>query len=380
MHNSRRSIVLGQVMLAGILWLGVGVLSADEPVVADSLDSDPITADASVAETVTPSDWVLFGDFWSRAERTDAIPNRSDDLERLRARARVGVRRVFADVEFGAGLEAALGSDGDRGNRANNDNERSDDVNLDEFYLRWQISDEAHLLLGKTAFPIALTPLVWDDDLRPVGVSASRSFPMGDSHRLSLVGGYFAGDHLYGDQSRIAAAQIGWQFHETSNFGGDVALAYLDFSDLQTLVDQGFGRTNLRTQGRLVSDYELLDLQLGLHWRVHDWPLAVRGDWVHNLGAKANDQGGRFSAVLGDSRRARNWELGLAIQRIQRDAVLAAFNSDDWWFHSFAQGHMPWIAYGVDAHWRLRLALFDEQRDGIAHDTQRWALDLNARW
>jgi hypothetical protein len=367
-------------MLAGILCLGAGVSSADQPALADPLATDPITADTSVTETVTPADWVWFGDFWSRAERTEAIPNRSDDLERLRARARVGVRRVFADVEFGAGLEAALGSDGDRGNRANNDNERSDDLNLDEIYLRWQFAEAAHLLLGKTSFPIRLTPMLWDDDLRPLGVSASSTFALTDDQRLSLVGGYFAGDLLYGDQSRIGAAQIGWQFRETGDFGGDVALAYLDFSDLQTLVDQGLGRTNLRSQGHLLSDYQLLDVQLGAHLRLGDWPLAVRGDWVQNLGAAANDQGGRFSAILGDSRQAYGWEFGLAIQRIQRDAVLAAFNSDDWWFHSFAQGHMPWIAYGIDEHWRLRLALFDEQRDGITHDTKRWALDLNARW
>jgi len=33
------------------------------------------------------------------------------------------------------------------------------------------------------------------------------------------------------------------------------------------------------------------------------------------------------------------------VQRIQRDAAMAAFNSDDWWFHSFMHGYMPWIGY-----------------------------------
>ena len=44
-------------------------------------------------------------------------------------------------------------------------------------------------------------------------------------------------------------------------------------------------------------------------------------------------------------------------QRIQRDAVLAAFNSDEWWFHSAMHGQLAWIGCG-SYDWNLRLSGF----------------------
>ena len=76
-------------------------------------------------------------------------------------------------------------------------------------------------------------------------------------------------------------------------------------------------------------------------------------------------------------------QFGVAIERIQRDAVLAAFNSDDWWFHSNLRGQLAWIAYGIDPTWSLRLSGFRELRDGLDgldEHTHRLRLDVNAAW
>ena len=72
--------------------------------------------------------------------------------------------------------------------------------------------------------------------------------------------------------------------------------------------------------------------------------------------------------------------IGFAAQRIQRDAVMAASNSDDWWFHSWARGIMPWLAYGFSDIWSARLAAFHERRDGVGDYTDRVLLDVYARW
>jgi hypothetical protein len=80
--------------------------------------------------------------------------------------------------------------------------------------------------------------------------------------------------------------------------------------------------------------------------------------------------------VYGDAERIPGWELGLSWQRIQRDAAMAAFNSDDWWFHSDARGWMPWVAYGFDGGWSLQASLFVERRDGFDETLHRVLLDL----
>lgn len=337
---------------------------------------DPI----AMGDNEEASGWSFYGDVLIRAERTVDIPGRVDDLDRARSRIRAGVRRLFDEFEFGVALEGTLGSDRNQSNRANNDNERSDSANVDELFLRWNAGESTAVMFGKTAFPVVTTPLTWDDDMRPLGVSVSHSIPVGELNRLSLVAGYFTGDHLYDDDSRIAAAQLGWFWNEGMQFGGDVQLAWLDFSDLQTLVDRGLGRTNRRVAGVLVSDYELLDLQLGVHAQFGDALWRARIDMVRNMGADENSDGGRLSVIYGDSRLAGGLELGYAIQRFQRDAVVAAFTSDDWWFHSFARGYMPWVAYGINDRWRVQLSGFREKRDAIAEPTDRLLLDVSALW
>ena len=87
-----------------------------------------------------------------------------------------------------------------------------------------------------------------------------------------------------------------------------------------------------------------------------------------------------ISLSAGDHRQPGGLEFGLAVERIQREAVLAAFNSDDWWFHSNMRGQLAWIAYGIDRTWSLRLSGFRELRDGLSEHTHRIRFDVNAGW
>jgi hypothetical protein len=239
------------------------------------------------------------------------------------------------------------------------------------FYLCFHTTENMSLLLGKAPFPLQLSQMLWDQDLRPVGASADIAFGLNEFDRLQFMAGYFAGDLPYGDDSRIGALQAVYHWREGAPVSGSVALSYLDFSELQQLVLQGFSRTNRRIAGttNLVSDYRLLDLQFVGRMRIAEMPLELRLDLVRNLGADDQRDGARGSIVLGDSRQPNAWEFGLADQRIQRDAVMAAFNSDDWWFHSGARGIMPWEAYGLNADLSARLAASTTARDGVSEHT-----------
>ena len=323
--------------------------------------------------------WSWYGDLKARIDHVQDLPAR-EDVERNRARVRFGARRLFDQLEFGIALEGAFGSDHNRDNRRNNDNERSDAFNLDELYVRWNASENSSVLLGRTALPLSLTALLWDPDLRPIGASVSHSIATGDFDRLAFTAGYFAGSHLYDDESRIGAFQASWFLREGTDFGGDIQLAYLDFSDLGKLTEQGLSRTNRRAGATLLSDYEIADLQVGLHTTIAKWPLRLRVDVARNLGADDLNEAGRFSAAIGDKSQPMGWEYGYSAQRIQRDAAMAAFNDDDWWFHSFAKGHSAWVGYGLDATWNLQFLMFRENRDGVRDDVDRFMIELNGHW
>lgn len=346
-----------------------------------SVAQDPL--EDALAEDDAPAGLSWFGDLQLRGDITHDLPLGLPDETRSRARVRGGLTWQATDVLTLTGaLEASQGSDSARVIRLAHDNERINDFNIDQLQARWQFSETSALLLGKAPLPLELTSMVWDPVLRPVGAAFETGVDVREFDRLVFAGGYFAGDHLYDDESRILALQAGWRINDGAPTGGSVLLSFLDFDDLDAIAASGLARSNRRVAGRLVSEFQLLDLLLQLRTEFAARPLLARVDLVRNLGA--DDDGlqdaARGSLQWGDSRSAGQWEVGYSYQRVQRDAVMAAFNSQDWWFHSAMRGHGTWLAYGIGEHWRAQVTVFIETADGRAVDLDRSLIDLEARW
>ncbi|MBD8527674.1 hypothetical protein [Pseudomarimonas arenosa] len=340
---------------------------------------DPLLQQAELEAQPVETAWTYVGDFAARVENTSGFASR-DDIDRQRGRLRAGLRGEGERWSFTATGKAGAGTDDNRDNRRNLDNEKSNGVGLDEFWLGWRTSERFEWRLGKQPLPAATTPLTWDTDLRPIGVALVASQPSGDFNRWSLNTGYFAPNHLYEDNSRLALIQAGWHFQEGAPFSAEARVGWWKYSDLERLTREGLARSN-RTQGNvLLSDFELLNVQLAATWQWQHNPLELRLDMVRNLDSPSDDDGARFSAIYGRSDLPQNWEIAVAYQRIGRDAVMAAFNADDWWFHSAARGIMPWVAYGIDETWSLQLSGFYERADGQREHITRLLLDLRARW
>ena len=350
--------------------------------VASSAGAQDAVLNADEAEEVaSPQNWGWFGDFWTGYDHVSGLPNNRDDLSRVRGRVRAGAFwNISPTWEAIGAARVAQGSDSNDDNRRNNDNERSDSIGLDQLLVRWRPNENTSVSLGKMQLPFDLSPMIWDVDIRPAGVAFDQSIALSDFDRLRFIAGYFAGQHLYGDESRIGAAEIEWHWHEGAPTNASALLTYLNFDDLEELTSEGLARTNTIVAGSLVNDYRLLDLQLIGRMNVAQWPIDARIDVVSNLGADDANDGARASLIAGDRTKPHGWEFGAAVQRIQRDAVMAAFNSDDWWFHSAVRGQLVWIGYGIDATWNLRLAGFHERRDGLDEYTDRIRLDLTAHW
>lgn len=364
-----RSVFLQRVVLIAGLWTGSAC--AQDAILSTPDDAQP-----------KASPWSFFGDVMGRYDDTRDIPRPVEpDISRSFGRARVGVLYdPIPQLELGAAMKLAVASNRNNEDRSYNENERSNDIAIDQFFARWKFSDSTSLLAGKAVFPLELSPMVWDSDLRPVGASIDTSVAVNGTDRLQFTAGYFAGDLPYGDGSRIAAAQAAYRWHEGQPVNGVVIVSYLGFSDLDQLTLQGLSRSNLRVGNRLVDDFHLLDTQFVWRMRAFELPLEARVDLLRNLAADSASDGARGSIVLGDRRVPHGWELGFSAQRIQREAAMAAFNSDDWWFHSFARGVMPWVGYGFNATWSARLAEFHERRDGVPDYTDRVLLDVYAQW
>ncbi|MEM9533712.1 MAG: hypothetical protein AAGA23_22510 [Pseudomonadota bacterium] len=325
------------------------------------------------------SNWEGYGQARLRADQVEDLPN-GDDVDRARFHGLFGARYVGWDrFEFGAAVKVANGTDRNSDNVRFLDNEESDEVNLGEAYLRYFPGADTLVEVGLTPLPLNLTPTVWDHDLRTWGASVQQDFFIRDFDRLSLLAGTFRGMHIDETGTELNAAQVSWEILEGAPKGGAIRLAYLDFDELTPLIGDGRTRTNRVEAGELVNDYELLDLQLELLWPTRFGGLLTQVDLTQNLGADEDDQAARFSLVMGNAARDGGWEVGYSLQRVQREAVMAAFNEDDWWFPSAMRGYMPWVSYGISPNLHVRLAAFIERRDDRPEHLKRLLLDFNWR-
>ena len=365
-------------------WLSVGLLVVASSVLAqDEPDFDPAS---DTLDAPAPA-WRWFGELTLRGDRVTGLPGGREDLERARSRVRWGgLWNDHSDdgVAFGFALEGAIGTGSNKRSLVNNDVEDVDGLGLDQLWVRKRFGSADGLtgqaLLGVAPLPLELSPMLWDDDLRPVGAGLRLGAAAGDLNRWQIDVGSFVPDPLNEREARLNAAQFGWHWREGAPTSAGLLIGYLDWSDLDDLARAGLGRGNSLVAGRYRFDYRLLDAQVYLRRQMGEKALVARLDRVTNLDADNDDDGTRASLVYGDRLNQPGWEFGWAWQRIQRDAVLAAMTADDWWFHTAARGHMPWVGYGINATWSLRVAGFFETRDGLNDRTRRLLIDLDARW
>jgi hypothetical protein len=320
-----------------------------------------------------------FGDVRYRYERIRNLP--IPDVSRHRLRARLGFEYLeMPGFEFGAAVEGQISTDANRDNRSRKDAERSDNGNLDQLYARWLVNDEFSATAGKTKLPFRLSPLLWDEDLRPIGVSGSFFRADENGNGFNFDAGYFAPDFIFDNEKpRMTGVQGGWHWHQGQPTSFRALLSYIDFDKLEGLPARGIARTNRRVGANYLSDFELLDLQLILRTEMMGAPWEFALDGVKNLGADDADEAGRASIVVGDVDQG-GFEMGVAYHRNQRDSVLAIAASDDWWFQSFSRGVMPWVGYGFNENIAFRLSAFEERRDLTNKDTHRLVFDLLTRW
>jgi signal transduction histidine kinase len=338
----------------------------------------PAAALSQAEPPVAARRWWPTADLRLRGDFVRDLPAGRADFERVRASLRLGIAAAPTPwMEFGIVGKGALGSDNNRDNPINFDNERSDSVAVDAAYVKLARGSGGSLSAGKMELPLWLTALVWDDDLRPIGVAAGYRLDVRTYDVVRLTGGWFAADHLYGDGSHFAGLQAGWLWRPGAPRNGEVLVGFLRFDALDELPARLF-RTNRLRANQLASDYRLLDAQVAIRIPIGRTAAALRADVVRNLGADSDRDGLRAIAVVGDAGRARSIEVAYAYQRIERDAVLAAMNGDDWWFHSRSRGHMLRAAIGVTSRIVVRVSSFLERRDDLARDTRRLLAELHA--
>jgi len=270
-----------------------------------------------------------------------------------------------------------LGTDDNRENARNFDNYRSDGASLDRWYVQarpgaWTI------LAGRFGVPLVSSEMLWDKDVQTPGASVSRQIATGGS-TLTLTGAAFYGPQREGDRSKIVAGQAVWRGGDANRLAFEGAASYWDF-DLDHLKSPYVRQNSPEAYAggqRFESGFRFADLLLRFRFLALAMPVTVSLDGIHNFDASGGN-GDAFEGAIavGSVGTPGKWRAFYMYQYVERDAVVGAYNTDDWWFHSRYRGHRAGVAVTVLPQVFVQGAVVFQRRLDLKATLNRITVDL----
>ncbi len=369
----------------------------------------------------------------------NAFINTTEDTQRLRLRARLGVD-VAVDDNWNLGMRLASGS---TNNPVSTNTTLGNDManaalNLDRAFLNYQSANQVvEVWAGRFANPWLSTDLVWDDDLNFGGI-ATRVSPLREGFLKDdrvdpylTLGVFPIEDIEKSSQDKwLYGAQTGVNFKLENSNVLKLAMAVYAYDNIRgqlntfdsTLLDytapsyvqKGNVLFDIRYDAdtdsqlaALASDYK--ELNFTLIYDIANFSpthIVLIADFVHNFGfnAKKNLQAVELASGLDfsstdveenvDGRKlevlvgtpiivkARDWNVSVAYKHLEANAVLDAFTDSD--FHlggTDASGYTLKGQYGwANNVWSSFQLLSANEIDGAPLGVDVWQLDTQMRF
>jgi hypothetical protein len=229
------------------------------------------------------------------------------------------------------------------------DNYRSRDARVDLAFARWQPSRGVRLEGGRFEMPVALTEMLWDRDLRPQGAALTlEAHDQAARPRLGLTVLAARGSHVFDDGGVGMLLASGGGFFGAGERGRvELRGSFLKFTGVGKL-EPRIRRQNSRLAGLVFQDYDVLDA-IARFRRDGGVPLQLVADLSWNFGAgktaraageaaRKNRRGLWLAAALGSTRTAR-FRGEYTFARVDKDATVAAYATDDFFWSTGWLGH-----------------------------------------
>jgi hypothetical protein len=324
------------------------VLSADHPAYAQSGNGSP----AVPGQPATPDEqkpwWerlTFSGDFRARFEGfyQAGEPTR----QRGRFRLRLGLRAPLTEgLTFNVRVASGDQADVTSTNQSLTDFWNRKPINIDQAALVYNPPEARALTLGggKFAYPVARTQMVWDDDLNWEGVyeqvtwtTAGVAFrglavqsplqDVGDGADAFMFGGYVQAA-FRADRHTVQVSIADYAFKEEDQIA--VAL------DQRTAIrSPQTNSVRLDAAGNVIgyaSEFNLVDAiaQMTFDTGRPQYPLTLLADYVVNTrAANEEDSGIWLMGSYGRAATVKAYSVSYTYARVERDAVLSAFNFSD---------------------------------------------------
>jgi hypothetical protein len=241
------------------------------------------------------------------------------------------------------------------------DNYHSRDARLD---LYWATVNAGPVVAsgGRFIMPLPLTEMIWDKDLRPLGGNLTLQLDQGTA-RFAVSGIYATQSQVFEDKSKMYGGSAILAFQ--SGQGGHLELSgsYLEFKDLDTL-DPVLNRQNAVLEGHYLDEYKIIDVQARLTSN-GQLPIQLVADYCWNRALSEGNKGLWIAAVLGEVGVSRA-QLSYTYAKIDANAVVAAFNTDDFFWGTGWEGHRVDLGSASGRGTSLHAIAQWQRRQGLA--------------
>jgi hypothetical protein len=245
------------------------------------------------------------------------------------------------------------------------DNYKSRDIRVDLASARLQLTGGFRLEGGRFEMPVALTEMLWDRDLRAQGGALTlEARDEAARPRLGLTLLASRGSHVFDDGGVGLLSASGAAFFGAGEHGRfELRASFLHFTGVDGL-EPRIRRQNSRRNTLVFQDYDVLDA-IVRYRRDGGVPLQLVADLSWNLGAeetaraageapRKNDRGVWLAAVVGSTRTARvRGEYAFA--RVDKDATVAAYATDDFFWATGWEGHRGDVGVKAAEHLAFHL-------------------------
>ena len=369
------------------------------------------------------------------------VSNTTEDQDRLRIRARLGVKAKVNDwLTAGVGLTTGSATDPISPNQTQGTNSAKYNFGLDRAYLKAEIKPWLNVVGGRFANPWLSTDLVWDPDLAFDGVAASFTPRINDNWSSFLTLGAFPLEQteVHSNNGNPKAAtnnakskwmygsQVGIKWTAPDLSTAKLGIALYEFKHVEGIRNTDFSGAYdgtapaFRTKGNTYFDItdggnnNLLTDTFGLASKFRELNLTgqldiatfnpihvmVTADYVRNIGFDAQEIATRTSITpkkevngyqlklavgMPTTYRSNDWQAFASYKYLEADAVMDAYTDSDFYLGGTnAKGWILGTSYGIDkntwltARWFSADEITPRASSPLAIDVLM--LDLNAKF
>jgi hypothetical protein len=287
---------------------------------------------------------------------------------------------VSPTVKFGVRAVFDYGTEPNYDNALYGDNYVSRGAVVNEYYFQWT-PGPWNFQAGAFEIPVVASEMMWDHrDVTTPGAALSYVHTFGPGSTLTFTGAGIYSAQRYRDKSLLGVGQVVWNWGDASRFAVQAASAFwnMDMDD----VDPQYYRQNrirIAPDGTLsyLSKFQLLDNLVTLRFPLGGIPMSISLDFVHNFGSVGTGPNAyEAAAMAGGVGTPGRWRAFFVYQHIGRDAVVGAYNTDDWWWHTWAEGYRAGFAYTVLPLVYFQPSVMWQRRLDSYHWVNRVTLDL----